>query len=472
MTPDPVEAVARAVLYEGYNLYPYRPSSLKNRHRWTFGSLFPRAWAALDGNDRCLMQTQCLVEGDARSAVEVRARFLHIAARDIGELLEPVAELPEEGEPPFRKVAAFDLDGVRHVEWEEAEERTVAAPPLTLGGLAGRGETVPFAFPAGRGIAPLRAADGTIAALLIRTMSAVSGVVEIAAEPVADGVYRLTVRIENRTPLADPAGMGRAAAQRLAFASTHTMLTVRGGRFLSLLDPPAELRDAAAACRNEGTWPVLVGAEGRADAMLSAPIILYDYPRIAPESPGDLFDGCEIDEILILRILTLTEAEKREMAAADPRTRALLERTEALTAEELARLHGAFREIGGGDASFEAPASRAPQDEVQSFSRTKSIPHPEERSEGARLEGPPAPFRIGDHVRLNPKPGADIMDVVLRGQVAIIEAVERDFEGGVHLAVTLRDDPGRDLGMARMPGHRFFFTPDEVEPVTAEAAAS
>ena len=78
--------------------------------------------------------------------------------------------------------------------------------------------------------------------------------------------------------------------------------------------------------------------------MLSAPIILSDYPQIAPESPGDLFDGTEIDEILTLRIMTLTDAEKQAMIAVDDRV-AVLERTEALAPEQLMRLHGTIRNL-------------------------------------------------------------------------------------------------------------------------------
>ena len=148
------------------------------------------------------------------------------------------------------------------------------------------------------------------------------------------------MRVENTTPLPASGEIGRETAQRHALASTHIALGAERGAFVSLIDPPAELAEAAARCDNRGLWPVLAGPEGTADMMLAAPIILYDHPRIAPESPGDLFDGCEIDEILTLRILTLTDAEKREIAAADPRSRAMLERTEALTEEEIARLHG------------------------------------------------------------------------------------------------------------------------------------
>jgi hypothetical protein len=88
---------------------------------------------------------------------------------------------------------------------------------------------------------------------------------------------------------------------------------------------------------------VLVGAEGERTMLLASPIILYDYPQIAPESPGNLFDGTEIDEILTLRIMTMTDEEKREMGATDARARALLDRTESLDQEQLMALHGTLR---------------------------------------------------------------------------------------------------------------------------------
>src|SRR5204863_4912396 len=128
-----------------------------------------------------------------------------------------------------------------------------------------------------------------------------------------------------------------------ALASAHALLGACGGGFISLLDPPERWREAAGACRNVGLWPVLVGGEGETDTMLASPIILYDYPQVAPESPGDFFDGAEIDEMLTLRILTLTDEEKRAMAALDERGGALLARTEAVAREQLLGLHGTGR---------------------------------------------------------------------------------------------------------------------------------
>jgi hydrogenase maturation protease len=151
---------------------------------------------------------------------------------------------------------------------------------------------------------------------------------------------RLTARIENTTACEPCEIADRNRAQRRAFASTHTILLADGGHWVSLMDPPEDLRKAATACDNQGTWPVLVGEAGSTDTLLSSPIILYDYPQIAPESPGDFFDGTEIDEMLKLCILTMTDEENREMAATEPRARALLERTEAMTPLEIGRLHG------------------------------------------------------------------------------------------------------------------------------------
>jgi hydrogenase maturation protease len=110
-----------------------------------------------------------------------------------------------------------------------------------------------------------------------------------------------------------------------------------------LLDPPEEFREAAAGCQNIGAWPVLVGSSGERDTMLASPIILYDYPQIAPESAGDMFDGTEIDEILTLRIMLLTDQEKREMCEVDERARQILQRTELLPPEQLWKMHGAVR---------------------------------------------------------------------------------------------------------------------------------
>jgi hypothetical protein len=263
----------------------------------------------------------------------------------------------------------------------------------------------------------------------------IHGAVELTAASVSPGGYRLTLRILNLTPSQSGESSDPDRLLSVSMASTHAILGVRHGEFVPLRDPPPSLRDAAEECRSVGLWPMLVGEPGARDLLLCAPIILDDYPQVAPESPGDLFDSTEIDEILSLRILTLTLDEKREMAAGDERVRALLARTESLDTDELARLHGAVR------------------------TAMSTVKTPQTLRIGGREAGP------GDKVRLHPRGRSDIFDVALAGQIATIVSVEQDYDARTYLAVTVDDDPGRDLGAEGNTGHRFFFAPEEVEPL-------
>lgn len=450
MKLDRIRDIANAVLYEGYILYPYRPSSIKNRQRWTFGSIFPRAFGGSSG-DASVMQTQMLLQGD-RATIDVHIRFLHVLAREVGKLTNPISILPAMAEPEVTRVSRLEANGKEFLAWEEAIEREITLRGLSAERLSDTPQKFAFKFNGTRELEPVRGSDGKIAAILIRSALAIEGEVEISAQKLGADTFRLTARIENLTPL-PAAPVDRNAAQRQAFASTHTILEIHDGAFVSLLDPPDALRDAAAACTNQGTWPVLVGKEGDKDAVLSSPIILYDYPNVAPESPGDLFDGTEIDEILTLRILAMTDEEKREMASVDVRARALLERTHSLTADDMARLHGTMR-AGGSE--------RNARDSLAGLRAAESKPRL------VPLLGNECHLMVGNHVRIRPKAGGDIMDIVLKDKIAIVEAIERDFEDRIHVAVTIVDDPGRDLGAAGFPGHRFYFGPDEIEPLAAE----
>ncbi len=287
--------------------------------------------------------------------------------------------------------------------------------------------------------------------MIIRRRERICGEIVIGLVPVGGGFQRVSVRIENQTPMSDAdTEVGDAVLLR-TFASTHTILKATGAGFVSVTSPSDALEDASATCRNIGTWPVLVGDEGRGenDTVLSSPIVLPDYPQLAPESAGPLFDGTEIDEILTLRILTMTDAEKREVRTIDEQARRLLERTESLSAGHLMNMHGVMRKPPTFDEAIFGGNTRL---------------------EMARVGG--SELRAGDKVVIRPKARADVMDVALAGRRAVIEAVEEDAEGKVHLALVVEDDPGRDLGLSRQTGHRFFYGLDEVEPCPGEGAPS
>jgi hypothetical protein len=339
-----VDQIAAAVLYEGYMLYPYRPS-VKNRQRWTFGGLYPRAYSeSQEGGDACAMQTECLVLGGLETTVHVSVRFLQLVARLVGECISPPHDWTEEGEPPWRIVEALKVGDVVHHAWQEAVEHKIDLGDSNLGALVAQPRRIEFHLDSGQDREPLRNPAGAIVGVFVRERQPIEGLVELSAAAVEEGTFRLTVKVLNQTPWpGNETTARRDEALMHSLVSTHTVLVVCDGEFVSMIDPPEPFRALTAECRNTGTWPVLVGAEGGKDTVLSAPIILYDYPRIAPESPGDLFDSTEIDEILTLRIMTLTEDEKRAMSAVDSRARALLERTESLAREQLLGLHGTVR---------------------------------------------------------------------------------------------------------------------------------
>ncbi|WP_084517780.1 hypothetical protein [Microtetraspora niveoalba] len=333
---DDVRRIAQAVLYEGYLLWPYRRSALKNRQRWTIGGLHPRAYCA-EGGDAWYAQTQCLVEAAPEDEVDVEVRFLHALShdparpRDDGHAvrLEPVPELT--------------VGEHRYTAREEATEREVPVPGLRLGALVERPHRVAVDFPAGREVEWLSEPSGRRVGAIVRVWRKVRGEVEIRAERPAPGVFRLTVLVVNTSGWE---GDSREEALRRTLLSCHMVVRARGGAgFVSLMDPPDALRPLAEGCRNVGVWPVLVGPPDSRDTLLSAPIILYDHPEIAPESPGDLFDATEIDQLLTLSVLSLTDEERREIRDGDPRAREILDRCAALTPEQLMRLHGTLRDI-------------------------------------------------------------------------------------------------------------------------------
>jgi len=334
-----VEKIADAVLYEGYMLYPYRASSVKNRQRFNWGALAPKTYSdAQHGTESWEMQTECLAVIGDETNLKVKVRFLQLTNREIGRFAVPLSEMSAD----FELVQTLDVGGRLYQAWQEAVEREVVLPAWDVGRSAD--VDFPFSFPETREIEPIRDGNDQIAGVLIRTQREVSGEIRLSIRSRAgESLKKITVLIRNTTPFENAIVSDRDAALLSSIVSTHTILKIEGGEFVSLLDPPDEFAEAAAGCENKGAYPVLAGVEGTRDCMLSSPIILYDYPQIAPESAGDLFDGTEIDEILTLRIMTLTDEEKREMRSVDDRARKILERTEMMPDEQLLKMHGALR---------------------------------------------------------------------------------------------------------------------------------
>jgi hypothetical protein len=420
MNFESAEKIAAAILYEGYILYPYRPTAIKNRQRWNFGTLYPRIYAeAQNPHEPFRLQAECIVLADENATLDIKISFLQLLRR--GRALDE----------PASSVVLADPS----LAWEEAIERTSEHPQILLGGLLTQPQQLTLNLSEA-------APHADIQALLT-----------LRAEPIASGAYKLHIELENITPLHSHAAAKRDEALPHSLVSAHLLLGITGGEFVSMLEPREGYTEAVASCSNLGVFPVLVGTEPERTTMFCSPIILYDYPQIAPESEGDFFDGTEMDEMLTLRVLTLTDAEKEEMRNGDPRARKILERTENLTPEAMLKAHGVIRSL----RPIRELSANEPFGAWNPFEETKAPP------ESVTVFG--VPLSVGDRVRIWPQKNADIMDMALKGKVAVIEAIEQDFEDQVQFAVVLDDDPGREFGMMRQPGHRFFYSTEEVEPL-------
>ncbi|OII65458.1 hypothetical protein BJP40_16790 [Streptomyces sp. CC53] len=445
-----LRAVADAVLYEGYLLYPYRRSSPKNRVRWQFGVLTARAWAEAAGPgagpagvsgaaDSWYQQTECLVRADPAARVRIRLRHLQLQRKQVER---------SDGRGGHLPVESLDSGGTVHLTFDEAVPRETGVA-VTLGDLFAGERAYEAGWPGGEDTEPLPGGAGRV----VRRRWPVGARLRVRAEeqPGSPGLYRLWIRTEN-TGSEPGFDAPRETALRHALLATHTLVGGEGLEFLSLTDPPPRAAAAARQCRNVHTFPVLGGAPGSSGLVLSSPIILSDHPQVAPESPGDLHDAAEIDEILTLRTMLLTDDEKREARATDARAARILDRVESMPQEVFERLHGAIRSLEP------APAARAAAPWWQEGGDEGLSP----ATDTALVDG--VPVAAGSRVRLRPSGrGADAHDMFLTGRTARVAAVFHDVDGSVHLAVTVDDDPAAELNA--WYGRHYYFRPHELEPL-------
>lgn len=448
MTWRSAEQIADALLYEGYLLYPYRGTAVKNRYRWQFGIVAPRDYGAAGGSEPWLMQAQCLIEPGAAPVLDLKVRFLQVEARQV--------EAPGPAPGAWTPVDSLYVDGRELVTWDEAVPRDIVLRHMPVGD-QGATRAEPFEIAGGREVEEIRDVAGDVAARVTRERWPISGTVHLEVRPVGD-LRKVSLRLENLTPWQGSDG-DRPDALRRSLIAAHTLLAVRDGAFVSLLDPPERAQAAVAACENLHTWPVLVGDPPGRDLMLSSPIILYDYPRVAPESPGDLFDGTEIDELLTLRLMTLTDEERRQALATDPRAGQVIDRATSLPTEQLERLHGAIRYLG---APMPDAARAATPADLEAW-----LNPPGSEDEEA-VDGAGRRVGKGSRVRLRPAGRADAQDMFLSQQTATVAAVYRDLEDRAHVAVMV--DAGGAADLHESNGRFYYFRPDEVEVLEDGAA--
>jgi hypothetical protein len=433
---DRARAVADAVLYEGYLLYPYRATSRKNQSRWQFGVLGPQGAEAsgIGENDR--LSAQFLLQPHGTPSLSVVVRFLQLQHRG--------AEEGADGH--FEPVDEVVTASGSWLSWDEAVERELTFGPLDARAL-GEGQTIAFAVPGGHDIELI---DG---GRLVRTRGELRGELTVSAEP-DDGLLRLSVTVCNAAgPVAD-----KDQAIAASLIGTHMIAEVSDGEFVSLLEPPPSADDAAAGCRQHRCFPVLAGPAGERDLMLVSPIILYDHPEIAEQSEGSLYDACEIDEILTLRVMTMTDEEKAQARATDPLAAAIIDRCDAMSPEAMLNLHGVLRnphgmeeqaglipEIPEGVEWWDPMADNAVNPEIDAV-----------LVNGVRVSR-------GSRVRLHPWRRADAQDLFFAGKLARVTSVHETVDGDHHVGVVIEDDPAADLH--DWYGRYLYFAPDEVEPL-------
>ncbi|NMO52290.1 hypothetical protein HH310_13920 [Actinoplanes sp. TBRC 11911] len=397
MTLDAARAVADAVLYEGYLLYPYRASAAKNRSRWQFGVLGPPGATPAAFAEPPGLSMTCLLSSPVRlPAVTIHLRFLQVQVREVRDVTG-------------RPVPSLTVGGETFLSWDEAVEHEITMPLVASSAIE---------IPGGEDVEPIPEKSR-----IIRRRMPLSLSVRTTIEPDGD-LLRLTITVTNDHPgeISD-----KSDAIRHSALGVHLLLEAADATFVSLMDPPPDAEDAAGRCHQNRCWPVLAGDD---HLLLGAPIILYDHPKIAEQSPGELFDGTEIDEILTLRVMTMTDAEKAEARATDPRARTIVDRSDALTAEEFANLHGAWSVDPDQDGVL---------------------------IDGVRVSK-------GSLVKVHPRRRADAQDLFFAGQTARVTRVISDVDGDTHVALVLADDPAADLH--DQAGRYLYFAPDELEPLT------
>lgn len=398
-----LEALVSSLLYEGYCLYPYTPGAVKNATPTPFGIVYPPQYAAAQSSAFDHVQMECILEG-----------------------------------PPGALLAGSVIFLQANGEGHRAVDRRVEITSRPIVALAREAGVVPFAFESG----PDRGLEGRLI---------------VSIEPVGDGVWRAGLRVENQTRIGELApALDRRGALERSLLSTHVVLQVQGGRFVSPLERGDPHGVAVAACRNVNTWPVL--ATPADDAVLGAAIFLPDHPQIAPESKVNFFDNTEIEEALMLHVQVLSDEERAAIGGQDGAVREMIARATAASPEERLRQHGVMKPV-----ERPGPASSGREDGASGNLAYMTRPRAETIPGEERFTVGGVEYRRGGKVLLRLAGRIDPYVRALDGKIATIERLYIDYEDQPYLVVTIDGDPAQDL--LRDTGRFLYFAPQEAEVI-------
>ena len=438
-TWERARAIADAVLYEGYLLYPYRATSSKNQSRWQFGVVGPPGASNAGLGEDDSLSSQFLVDGDGELSLVLR--FLQLQRRSVER---------DVGDGTFAAVDELSSGGQSWVTWDEAVERELSFGPFPLADFA-----APLTMNVGlsEGI-DVESVEG---GRLVRSRAALHADLSLSVE--RDGpLHRVSVSVRNT----GAAAADKDSAIATSLIGTHVIGEVVGAGFVSLLEPPDAAAGAVSRCVQHRCFPVLAGRPGDDDLLLISPIILYDHPEIAEQSEGALFDSCEIDEILTLRVMTMTDEEKAQARATDPLAAQIIDRCDAMSPESMQQLHGILRNphaVGSGDGAGLIPAIPEGVDWWDPLADNAVRPD----LDAVLVDG--VRVAAGSRVRLRPSRRADAQDIFFAGRSARVTSVHADVDGQQYVGVIVEDDP--DVEMPDSYGRYLYFAPDEVEPLDA-----
>ncbi|MGI8904160.1 MAG: hypothetical protein ACR2IP_11020 [Solirubrobacteraceae bacterium] len=390
--PEHLEELVDSLLYEGYALYPYTPTATKNSTPTPFGIVYPPVYAATLTSTYDHLEMRCVLQAPPDAVLRAEVRFLAAG-------------------------------GGRH----QAQARRVELPGAMVGALEA---------PAENETAVVGEEKENVAPLIVA--------MSLSAQPLGAGEYEVVLRVENRTVV--HSGLDRAGAIARSLLSTHPILRVAGGKFISPLERPMG---------SINTFPILatVGDE----AIVGATIALPEHPQIAPESRGGLFDSTEIEEALLLHVHALSDDERAAIAKDDPTVQAMIERAAASTPEDIIALHG---RVTISDPQPRPEARRDPETNEPPV-EPPGLMDPSMGDETVHVKG--VTFRRGGKVLIRPGPDADIQARMLDGRTATIERIMTDYDGKTHLGVTIDGDPGQEI--MRETRRFLFFFPPEVEVI-------
>jgi hypothetical protein len=284
-----IEQIAEAILYEGYNLFPFRESALKNRKRFNFGIVSPKDWVEMRKDEAFFQQTECLIFSEERDfEVVIKSRFLQV----------------EDEADKWQKTLPREVKNKVYLTEVLVTEKVIS-----------------FVFETENYFRKLE------------------GQVKVSALEIDENLFKLKLILQNCSELSDNENLLPEGILPVSFLSAHTILQVKNGKFISLLETPEEFEVHRKDTQNIGVFPVLVGDEKSQTWLLSSPIILYDFPEVSENSFANFFDGTEIDELMVLSILALTDEEKEEIRKTDGKAAGILEKIENANPQELMKLH-------------------------------------------------------------------------------------------------------------------------------------